>query len=207
MTNSSCAFCLFSPVIALERGKRNPSTGGVAANVIDVSVKSIFVVFFVSCATSLARMKGRSVSPLFVKTHRVPIEVRHLALSRFRAHRGCTRSSLSCTRSQAALLLHTVWKEAMHLSHRRSTRDRNWPSLQNTVLPLLVQIQTPANSQFESMLASTHVALPRTQFSAMWFPRIHSSQFVRKVLHQSTRDTITDFIAQSFAFRGKCPEC
>ena len=44
-----------SPV---REGKRNPSTGGVAAKVIDVSVRSIFVVF-VSCATSLARMKGR----------------------------------------------------------------------------------------------------------------------------------------------------
>ena len=74
--NSSCAFFVFSPVMALERRNRNHPTGGVAANVMDVSVRSIFVVFFVSCATSLARMKGCSVSPLFVKIHRVPIGVR-----------------------------------------------------------------------------------------------------------------------------------
>ena len=55
--SSSCAFFFFSPVMALERRKRNPSTSGVAANVMDVSVRSIFVVLFVPCATSLAQMK------------------------------------------------------------------------------------------------------------------------------------------------------
>ena len=75
MTNSSCGFLFFSPVITLERGNRNPSTSRVAWNVMDVSVKSTPVVLFVSCATSLARMKGCSVSSLFVKTHRVPIGV------------------------------------------------------------------------------------------------------------------------------------
>ena len=62
----------FSPVIALGTRHRNPSTTGVAASVMDVSVRSIFV----SWATSLARMKGCSVSPLFEKTRRVPIGVR-----------------------------------------------------------------------------------------------------------------------------------
>ena len=77
---------------------------------------------------------------------------RDLDFSMLHAHKWCTRSS-----SQPALLLHRVRKEAMHPSHRRSTRDRNWPFLQDKVPPLLVQIQAPADNQFESMLASIHV--------------------------------------------------
>ena len=59
-----CAL-LFLLVMALERGKRSPSTSGVAAN-----HGCVRQVFFVSCTKSLARMKGRSVSPLLVKTQR-----------------------------------------------------------------------------------------------------------------------------------------
>ena len=65
MTISSCALFFFSLVMALERTKRNPSTSRRERH------GCVRQVFFVSCATSLARMKGRSVSPLFVKTQRV----------------------------------------------------------------------------------------------------------------------------------------
>ena len=57
--------------------------------------------------------------------------------------------------------IHKITKEAMHLPHCRSKLDRNRPSLQNLVLHLLVPIEMPANSQFESTLASSQVSLPR----------------------------------------------
>ena len=60
-----------------------------------------------------------------------------LALSLFRAHKVCTRSSLSCTGSQHALFLHTIWKEAMHPSHCRSKLDRNRPSEKRSILSIL----------------------------------------------------------------------
>ena len=41
-----------------------------------------------------------------------------------------------------------------------STRGRNWQFLQDKVPPLLVQIQAPADNQFESMLPTIHVSLP-----------------------------------------------
>ena len=139
-------------------------------NVVSVSVRSIFVVFFVSCATSLARMKGRSVSPLFVKIHGFVLT-------------GGVHVHLSpCTESQPAWLLHTVWKEAMHPLHRRSTRGRNWPFLQDKVPPLLVQIQAPADNTFESMLASIHVSFPRHNSRQCGSPRNKLDRFHRTKL-------------------------
>ena len=60
----------------------------------------------------------------------------------------------------SASIAHTVEREPTHPSHRRSTCGRNWPFLQDRVPPLLVQIQTPADNQSESMLCSIHVSLP-----------------------------------------------
>ena len=183
MTISSCAFFFFSPVTALEMRKRTPSTGRVAANVMDVSVRSIFVVFFVSCATSPARTEGRSVSPLLVKTQRVPIGVRPCSFTDSYAQGVYTFFSLIYWINLHCLF--TLWREATHPSHRRSTHGRNWPFLQDKVPPLSVLIQALADDQSESMLASIHVSLPGDT-SLRGFPRINlekllciSSQLVR----------------------------
>ena len=113
-----------------------------------------------------------------------------------------------------AMTVHVkMWR--VYLLH--STRGRNWQFLQDKVPPLLVQIQAPADNQFESMLASIHVSLPghnsrqlmnivHGSHGSTWKNCcVFSSHFVSFVLHQSTRDTKTDFIAQSSVFTSKCP--
>ena len=64
----------------------------------------------------------------------------------------------------------------MHPSHRRSTRGRSWLFLHDKVLPLLVQIQAPADYQFESMLVSIRVSsFPRFNFGQIVVYFVHSS--------------------------------
>ena len=207
MTNSSCAF-FFSPVMARERRRhRKPSTDGVAANVMDVSVKSSPSL---SCSSSPAPRAWRAVCGTLVREDpSFPDRSETLIFHCFVLTKRCPRSSLSCTESQRALLHHKIWKETMHPPHRRSSRGRHWPLLQNKVPPLLA----PADNSSQRLPQSTYHCQD-TPFSATWFPRINlerllctSSQFMRKVPHRSKRDTKTDFIAQSSAFRSKFPEC
>ena len=92
---------------------------------------------------------------------------------------------------------HKIYKEAMHLSHCSGTRDRNRSSLQDRVLPLSVQIQAPANSQFESTLASFHVSSQQRcgTCNSTWRDCcvfLHNSRGM--FFHQSTRNTTTDSI-------------
>ena len=63
-------------------------------------------------------------------------------------HVSVPDSSLSCAWFSAALLLHWVCKEEMHMWHFRITRNRQQQG----------QIQMLANNQLESTHASTHVS-------------------------------------------------
>ena len=118
-----------------------PQQVGSRAHVIDVSVKSILVVLFV-------RLLSNQSYP----------DERMFCIALVRKDPTCPNRSESLFFHESVLI---IWKEAMHLSHCRSKLDRNQPSLQGRVLPLLVPIQPAANSQFESTLASTQVSLPQ----------------------------------------------
>ena len=152
MTISSCAFFFLSPVMALEGRKRN-GVGRWSRRERHGCVRQLHLCRLLRLLCHESGADSRTFRVTLVRED-------PSCPDRVRPYKGCTRSFLSCTGSQPALPLHTVWKNATHPSHRRSTRGRNWPFLQDRVPPLLVQIQVPADNQSETMLASIHVSLP-----------------------------------------------
>ena len=158
MTNSSCAFCFFSPLMALE--KMSKSRNEWSRRERHGCVRQVHL------CLRLLRHEPRAGEGTFcvilVREDLSCPDRGETLIFLFRAHRACTRSSLSRTESQPDLLLHTVWKEAMHPLHRRGTRRRKWPFLQDKVPPLLVQpirVHCCLNPRIND----------RTQFFAMWF--------------------------------------
>ena len=98
------------------------------------------------------------MSPLFVKSHRVPIWSKFFLHHCFPSTR-CVHVHLS---QVLDLQLHCLLTQVSWERHTRhivvSTHDRNWPSLQDRLPSLLVQLQAPADNHLESILVSSHVS-------------------------------------------------
>ena len=73
--NFHCSKCRRLPVIHRLNMNLTLSSGGVGANVLLASSGVNSLSLLGSCATSRARMNGFAASPLFEKTHRVPMAV------------------------------------------------------------------------------------------------------------------------------------
>ena len=90
----------------------------------------------------------------------------------------------------------------MHPLHRRTTRGRNWPLLQDKVPPLLVKrLQTTNSSQ----------CLPQSTYHCQdtVLGNVAPTDQLEEIVENffTIRENHQDFFAQSSAFRGKFPEC